>query len=244
MLWAIIVLATVMLFNMFQQPQSNVTRVPFTEFLNKVDEGQLVSVTMQGQTLTGRTADNHSIQTYAPRDTNLVQRLIEKGGNQGRTAGRIPWYMTLLVSWFPMLLLVGVWIFFMRQMQGGGGKAMSFGRSRARLLNQEGARVTFADVAGVDEAKEELSEVVEFLSNPKNSRVSGQNSQGRPACGPSRNRQDPSGARCRRRGRSAVFLDFGFGFCGNVCWRGSFQGSRSLCAGQEKCSMPYFYRRN
>ena len=78
MLWAIIVLATVMLFNMFQQPQSNVTRVPFTEFLNKVDEGQLVSVTMQGQTLTGRTADNHSIQTYAPRDTNLVQRLIEK----------------------------------------------------------------------------------------------------------------------------------------------------------------------
>ena len=168
MLWAIIVLATVMLFNMFQQPQSNVTRVPFTEFLNKVDEGQLVSVTMQGQTLTGRTADNHSIQTYAPRDTNLVQRLIEKKVEiKAEPPEESPWYMTLLVSWFPMLLLVGVWIFFMRQMQGGGGKAMSFGRSRARLLNQEGARVTFADVAGVDEAKEELSEVVEFLSNPK-----------------------------------------------------------------------------
>lgn len=110
----------------------------------------------------------HGVQTYAPRDTNLVQRLIEKKVEiKAEPPEESPWYMTLLVSWFPMLLLVGVWIFFMRQMQGGGGKAMSFGRSRARLLNQEGARVTFADVAGVDEAKEELSEVVEFLSNPK-----------------------------------------------------------------------------
>ncbi|WP_301194291.1 ATP-dependent metallopeptidase FtsH/Yme1/Tma family protein, partial [uncultured Desulfovibrio sp.] len=168
MLWAVIVLAMVMLFNMFQQPQAGGQRVSFTEFLSKVDEGQVLSVTMQGQTLIGRTSDNKSIQTYAPQDAGLVNRLIEKKVEiKAEPPEESPWYMTLLVSWFPMLLLIGVWVFFMRQMQNGGGKAMSFGRSRARLLNQENARVTFADVAGVDEAKEELSEVVEFLSNPK-----------------------------------------------------------------------------
>ena len=168
MLWAVIVLAMVMLFNMFQQPQSGAHRVPFTEFLAKVDQGQILSVTMQGQTLIGKTTDNRSIQTYAPQDAGLVNRLIEKKVEiKAEPPEDSPWYMTILVSWFPMLLLIGVWVFFMRQMQSSGGKAMSFGRSRARLLNQENARVTFADVAGVDEAKEELSEVVEFLSNPK-----------------------------------------------------------------------------
>lgn len=168
MLWAIIVLAMVMLFNMFQQPQAGLQRVPYTEFLSKVDEGQVLSVTIQGHTLIGKTSDNKSIQTYAPQDAGLVNRLIEKKVEiKAEPPEESPWYMTLLVSWFPMLLLIGVWIFFMRQMQSGGGKAMSFGRSRARMLNQESARVTFADVAGVDEAKEELSEVVEFLSNPK-----------------------------------------------------------------------------
>ncbi|WP_302616636.1 ATP-dependent zinc metalloprotease FtsH, partial [uncultured Desulfovibrio sp.] len=132
------------------------------------DEGQVLSVTIQGHTLVGKTSDNRSIQTYAPQDAGLVGRLMEKKVEiKAEPPEESPWYMTLLVSWFPMLLLIGVWIFFMRQMQSGGGKAMSFGRSRARMLNQESARVTFADVAGVDEAKEELSEVVEFLSNPK-----------------------------------------------------------------------------
>ena len=168
MLWAIIVLAMVMLFNMFQQPQGITQRVPYSDFLSQVDNGQLLSVTIQGHTLTGRTSDGKMVQSYAPQDLNLVNRLIEKKVEvKAEPPEEQPWYMTLLVSWFPMLLLVGVWIFFMRQMQGGGGKAMSFGRSRARLLNQDSARVTFADVAGVDEAKDELSEVVEFLSNPK-----------------------------------------------------------------------------
>ena len=168
MLWAIIVLAMVMLFNMFQQPQGITQRVPYSDFLSQVDSGQVMSVTIQGHTLTGRTSDGKMVQSYAPQDLNLVNRLIEKKVEvKAEPPEEQPWYMTLLVSWFPMLLLVGVWIFFMRQMQGGGGKAMSFGRSRARLLNQESARVTFADVAGVDEAKDELSEVVEFLSNPK-----------------------------------------------------------------------------
>lgn len=168
MLWAIIVLAMVMLFNMFQQPQMNAHRIPFSDFLNQIEDGQIVAVTMQGHNLTGKTADNKSVQTYAPDDAGLVNKLIEKKVEiKAEPPEESPWYMTLLVSWFPMLLLIGVWVFFMRQMQTGSGKAMSFGRSRARLLNQENARVTFADVAGVDEAKEELSEVVEFLSNPK-----------------------------------------------------------------------------
>ncbi|WP_298033966.1 ATP-dependent zinc metalloprotease FtsH [uncultured Desulfovibrio sp.] len=168
MLWAIIVLAMVMLFNMFQQPQAGLQRVPYTEFLSKVDGGQVLSVTIQGHTLIGKTSDNKSIQAYAPQDAGLVSRLIEKKVEiKAEPPEESPWYMTLLASWFPMLLLIGVWIFFMRQMQSGSGKAMNFGRSRARMLNQESARVTFIDVAGVDEAKEELSEVVEFLSNPK-----------------------------------------------------------------------------
>lgn len=168
MLWAIIVLAMVMLFNTFQQPQGSVQRVPYSDFLAQVDSGQIMSVTIQGHTLTGRSADGKNIHTYAPQDINLVKRLIEKKVEiKVDPPEEQPWYMTLLISWFPMLLLVGVWIFFMRQMQSGGGKAMNFGRSRARMLNQDSARVTFADVAGVDEAKDELSEVVEFLSNPK-----------------------------------------------------------------------------
>lgn len=168
MLWALIVLAMVMLFNMFQQPQSSAARIPFTEFMQKVEDGQILSVTMQGQSLTGTTSDNHKIQTFAPRDANLVSQLMEKKVEiKVDPPEESPWYMTMLVSWFPMLLLIGVWIFFMRQMQNTGGKAMSFGRSRARLLNQDNAKVTFEDVAGVDEAKDELSEVVEFLSNPK-----------------------------------------------------------------------------
>ena len=169
LLWAVIVLAMVMLFNMFQQPQGGAHRVPYTDFLAQVESGQILSVTMQGNTLIGKTADNTSVQTYAPPDSGLVQRLLEKKVViKAEPPEGQPWYMALLVSWFPMLLFIGVWVFFMRQMQGGSGKAMNFGRSRARLLNQDsGARVTFADVAGVDEAKEELSEVVEFLSNPK-----------------------------------------------------------------------------
>lgn len=169
MLWAIIVLTMVMLFNMFQQPQGGALRVPYTDFINRINEGQMLSVTMQGNLLLGKTADGRSLQTYAPQDGTLIQRLVDK-----KVEVRVeppedqPWYIHLLVSWFPMLLLISIWLFFMRQMQMGGGKAMSFGRSRARMLDQdEGARITFADVAGVDEAKDELAEVVEFLSNPK-----------------------------------------------------------------------------
>jgi cell division protease FtsH len=167
-LWAAIVLGMVMLFNMFQQPQGNQPKVAYTEFIEGVDQGQITEVIIQGHTLIGRTVDGKQLQTYAPQDSGLVNRLLEKKVIvKAEPPEEQPWYMSLLVSWFPMLLLIGVWVFFMRQMNGQGGKAMSFGRSRARMLNQDQTRVTFADVAGVDEAKDELSEVVEFLSNPK-----------------------------------------------------------------------------
>ena len=169
MLWAAIALAMVMLFNMFNQTASSSgKRMPYSEFLDRVEKGGITEVLIQGHSISGRTLDGFVFQTYAPQDPGLVGKLLDKKvAVKAEPSEESPWYMTLLVSWFPMLLLIGVWIFFMRQMQGGGGKAMSFGRSRARLLNQEGARVTFEDVAGVDEAKEELQEVVEFLSYPR-----------------------------------------------------------------------------
>jgi len=168
MLWAVIGLAMVMLFNMFQQPRETNQKIAYSAFLDKIDRGELLEVTIQGNTLTGESVDGKQVQTYAPRDLGLVERLLGKKIEINAEPPKDqPWYMAVLISWFPMLLLIGVWIFFMRQMQGGGGKAMSFGRSRARLLNQDVDKVTFDDVAGIDEAKEELSEVVEFLANPK-----------------------------------------------------------------------------
>ncbi len=168
LLWGVIALAMVMLYNMFQQPQSANQQISYTEFLQQVDRGDIAEVIIQGKTLIGRNLSGGKLQTYAPADGDLVNRLMEKKvAIKAKPLDEQPWYMTLFVSWFPMLLLIGVWIFFMRQMQGGGGKAMSFGRSRARLLSEEQGRISFEDVAGVDEAKEELSEVVEFLSNPK-----------------------------------------------------------------------------
>ncbi|MGE4298637.1 MAG: ATP-dependent zinc metalloprotease FtsH [Desulfovibrionaceae bacterium] len=168
MLWAVISLVMVVLFNMFSQPQSNQAKTSYTDFLNNVQHGEVVEVRIQGRKIIGTTLDGQRFTTYAPDDPNLVTTLMEnKIKVQAEPEEDAPWWMTLFVSWFPMILLIGVWIFFMRQMQGGGGKAMSFGRSKARLISQESGKVTFEDVAGVDEAKEELSEVVDFLREPK-----------------------------------------------------------------------------
>lgn len=170
-IWLIISVLMVVLFNLFsQQPAPNL-KMGYSEFLTRVQAGEIMSVKIQGQSITGVTGQDKRFQTYAPNDPKLVDTLISQGVQvEAEPPDDGPWYMTLLVSWFPMILLIGVWIFFMRQMQGGGGSgrgAMSFGRSRAKLINEESARVTFEDVAGVDEAKEELSEVVDFLREPR-----------------------------------------------------------------------------
>jgi cell division protease FtsH len=167
-LWAAICLVMVVLFNLFNQPPTPQLKFSYTELLERVDKGDVVEVKIQGQRITGSVVDGQRFVSYAPDDPNFVQRLIDRKVQvTAEPDEESPWYMTLFISWFPMLLLIGVWIFFMRQMQSGGGKAMSFGRSRAKMISQDQSKVTFEDVAGVDEAKEELSEVVEFLSQPK-----------------------------------------------------------------------------
>ncbi|MDZ7759011.1 MAG: ATP-dependent zinc metalloprotease FtsH [Desulfovermiculus sp.] len=169
-LWATISLVMVALFNMFNTPPAQQNKISYTEFRSLVDDGQVTKVEIQGRKVTGTTGDNQRFSTYAPEDPDLVKTLMSKNVEvTAKPSEDSPWYITLLVSWFPMLLLIGVWIFFMRQMQGGGGggKAFSFGKSKAKMFTEENTKVTFDDVAGVDEAKEELTEVVEFLSNPK-----------------------------------------------------------------------------
>jgi cell division protease FtsH len=170
-LWVIIGLLLIALFNLFQSPSSRgpQTSLAFSDFLNEVQAGRIGDVTIQGQQIAGHFSDGRPFSTYAPYDPNLVDRLAGSGVRIQAMPldDNMPSLLGVLVSWFPMLLLIGVWIFFMRQMQSGGGKAMGFGKSRARLLTEKHGRVTFQDVAGIDEAKEELQEIVEFLKNPQ-----------------------------------------------------------------------------
>ncbi|HLE18012.1 MAG TPA: ATP-dependent metallopeptidase FtsH/Yme1/Tma family protein, partial [Syntrophales bacterium] len=158
-LWLVVSLMFIFVYHLFNQPKSSMENIIFSDFINYVDKGQVSEVTIQGENITGNLGDGKSFKTYAPMDPELIPLLKEKGVRiVAKPLDDSPWFMTVLVSWFPMILLIGVWIFFMRQMQAGGGKAMAFGKSRARLQTDKSKKITFADVAGIDEAKSELQE--------------------------------------------------------------------------------------
>jgi len=156
----------VMLFQVFKHPGGSVTSISYSDFLEMVEEGSVVQVTIQGDNISGISAQG-PFKTYAPKDPELITLLRSKGVKISAKPEEDSSWFQVFLSWVPMLLLIGVWIFFMRQMQVGGGKALSFGKSRARLMSDSQEKVTFEDVAGIEEAKEELQEIVEFLRDPK-----------------------------------------------------------------------------
>jgi cell division protease FtsH len=169
-LWVIIVLLLLALFTLFQNPgqRASSQEISFSQLLSEVDQNHVRDVVIQGPDIHGTFNNGSSFQTYAPNDPTLVKRLYDAKVNvTAKPPGdNVPWFVSLLVSWLPFIALIGVWIFLSRQMQGGAGKAMGFGKSRAKMLTEAHGRVTFEDVAGVDEAKQDLQEIVEFLRDP------------------------------------------------------------------------------
>ena len=189
-MWAVIIVLTIGLYNMFKNPQNNSAQsnnLIFSQFLNEVENGRVVEVQIQGNKINGVLSDGQQFSSYSPNDPNLIEKLTNKGVSISAAPldEKMPSLFGVLLSWFPMLLLIAVWIFFMRQMQGGKGGAMGFGRSKAKMMNEVKGKVTFNDVAGVEEAKEEVEEVVEFLRDPRKfSRLGGKIPRGCLLVGP------------------------------------------------------------
>ena len=167
-LWLVLALVFFVIFSVFNKQSRREPEIIFSDFMGGVERGDVREVVIQGHHIQGKYKNGEPFRTFEPDDPELVKSLRDKDVKiAAKAEDESPWYMILLLNWFPMLLLIGVWIFFMRQMQMGGGKAMSFGKSRAKLLTENQHRVTFSDVAGVDEAKDDLQEIIAFLKDPK-----------------------------------------------------------------------------
>ena len=167
-LWLVLGLMILLLFNLLTRQQPKLQDIAFSDFVTAVDKGEVTEVEMEGQNIRGKFHNQERFKSYAPNDPDLVKLLRSKDVKiSAKPEAGDPWYVVAFVQWFPVLLLIGVWIFFMRQMQVGGGKAMSFGKSRAKMLSENTHKVTFSDVAGIDEAKDELEEIISFLKDPK-----------------------------------------------------------------------------
>ena len=166
--WMVLVVVVVLIWNFSTRFQAGDNAMPFSEFIRQVDSGQVDSVTLTGNEVTGTTSDGSTFRTFAPPQyEGLVNKLVERDvAVSAKEAAGSPW-ATLLYTWAPMLLIIAFWVFFMRQVQTGGNKALSFGKSRAKLSSNSQKKVTFKDVAGVEEPKEELQEIIEFLKEPQ-----------------------------------------------------------------------------
>src|SRR5450432_1447637 len=261
-LWVIIVLLLLALFTLFQNPGQRASSqdISFSQLLTEVDQNHVRDVVIQGPEIHGTFTNGSSFQTYAPNDPTLVSRLYN--GKVQITAkppgDNVPWFVSLLVSWLPFIALIGVWIFLSRQMQGGAGKAMGFGKSRAKMLTEAHGRVTFEDVAGVDEAKQDLQEIVEFLRDPgKYQRLGGRIPRGVLLVGPpgtgrtliargrcSRRPEDAESARGRGRSQRSLLHDLGFGLRRDVRRRRRLPCQGYVRTGQEERALHHLHRRN
>ena len=164
----VLALVLLVIFSLFTKEYRSEPEIAFSDFIGSVERGDIEAVVIQGHYVHGSYKNGAGFKTFAPDDPDLVKSLRRTNVKiSAKPEDESPWYMVLLLNWFPMLLLVGVWIFFMRQLQVGGGKVASFGKSRAKLLTENQHRVTFDDVAGVDEAKDDLQEIIAFLKDPK-----------------------------------------------------------------------------
>ena len=217
LLWMVILVVILLLFKVVDYGKGATTTIGFSDFMDKVSKGEIDRVNIRGQEIRAFTKGTPegrepNLRTYAPAYNDLVSDLRKANVKITAEEPREGSLLVILLQWAPILFLIGLWIFIMRQMQTGGNKAMSFGKSRAKLLTPSQKKVTFKDVAGVEEAKEELQEIIEFLKEPAEvPEARRQDPEGRPADRPSRHGQDASRARRRRRGERAVLLDLRLG---------------------------------